>query len=250
MNYEKKHFYYALCLFLQKKVEKYTSVFFDLDRTLWDLEKNALICLEEIYTENNLQEKGIPSFDAFHTVYKNINNLLWAAYRKDEIKKEKLRTERFKLCLQHFHITDDILANTMGDEYINKSPKKTSLFPHSIEILEYLSEKYNVFIITNGFKEVQYEKLRNAKIAKYFKHVFVSEEIGAMKPNPLIFKEALRLSNSSADKSIMIGDDFAVDILGAKAVGIDQIYFNPENEIQKESATYEIKSLKEIFDIL
>jgi putative hydrolase of the HAD superfamily len=240
----------AYFLFLQKKVKKYTSVFFDLDRTLWDLEKNALLCLEEIYHENNLHDKGIPSFEAFHTVYKNINNLLWAAYRKDEIKKEKLRTERFKLSLQHFRISNDILANKMGDEYVNNSPKKTALFPHSKEILDYLSKKYSLFIITNGFKEVQYKKLQNAAIAKYFKHVFVSEEIGAMKPHPFIFKETLRLSNSSADNSIMIGDDFAVDILGAKAVGIDQIYFNPENEIQKESATYEIKSLKEIFDIL
>lgn len=229
---------------------KYKDIFFDLDRTLWDFEKNSLACLKYIYQEYSLKNKGIPSFDAFLKVYKEFNKMLWDAYRKDEIKKEFLRGERFKLTLQHFHIYDDLLANKLGDEYIDKSPLQTALFPHTIDVLDYLFQKYTMHIITNGFKEVQYVKLQNSKLRKYFKNIFISEEVGVKKPHPKIFEYAVEKSNGKIETSIMIGDDLDVDILGAADVGMDQIFFNPQQKRHSERITYEIASLEEIMKIL
>jgi putative hydrolase of the HAD superfamily len=229
---------------------KYKDIFFDLDRTIWDFEKNSLNCLQDIYEENALINKSVSSFDVFFKIYKNYNKILWDAYRKDEIKKEFLRVERFRLTLQHFHIYDDLLANKLGDDYIDKSPLQTALFPHSIDVLDYLFQKYTLHIITNGFKEVQYVKLQNSKLRKYFKNIFISEEVGVKKPHPKIFEYAVGKSNTKIETSIMIGDDLAVDILGARNVGMDQIYFNPQQKEHSEKITYEIASLDEIMRIL
>jgi len=229
---------------------KYKDIFFDLDRTLWDFEKNSLDCLQDIYEENALINKGISSFDVFFKIYKNYNKILWDAYRKEEIKKEFLRVERFRLTLQHFHVNDDLLANKLGDDYIYKSPLKTALFPHTIKVLEYLYQKYSLHIITNGFKEVQYVKLQNSKLRKYFKNIFISEEVGVNKPHSKIFKTAVETSNATIETSMMVGDDLAVDILGAANVGMDQIYFNPQRNMHNETITHEIVSLNEIMEIL
>lgn len=225
-------------------------IFFDLDRTLWDFEKNSVVTFSDIFEKYNLSEI-FPDFDTFIEKYKYHNENLWAKYRLGEIKKDELRNKRFLLTLEEFGVSDEELAIKMGDDYINISPTKTELFPYTIEVLEYLHKKYTLAIITNGFKEVQYTKLKNCNLEKYFKKVVCSEDVGRQKPHPEIFHYSLSSLNARKQESLMIGDDYEVDILGANSFGFKSVFFNPnKNEVKILPNIQEISSLKQLLDIL
>ncbi len=225
-------------------------IFFDLDRTLWDFETNAYKTLSELYGEHALKQKGVSDVDVFIDNYKMHNERLWELYRDGEVEKHVLRSSRFKLTLQDFGIDDDLLANELGDQYIQRCPLKTNLFPFTYETLNYLKEKYHLHIITNGFEEVQYIKLEKSKLLHYFEQIITSEQVGVKKPNPEIFRYALVKAFCNVNESIMIGDDLPVDILGAKAIGMQQVYFNPERIAHQESIDFEITCLSQLQEIL
>ena len=227
-----------------------SDVFLDLDRTLWDFDLNAHNTLIDIFHEYSLSNKGISSPQKFIDSYILHNERLWSLYRQDKISKELLRSERFKLTFSDFGINDNLLAVDIGEDYINKCPLQTSLFPHTIETLNYLNVKYNLHIITNGFEEVQHIKLKASNLISFFDNIITSEMVNVKKPNPIIFQYALDKANVSAKESIMIGDDLPVDILGAKALGMPHIYFNPSKKNHSEEIDYEISCLSEIKNIL
>lgn len=228
---------------------KYTTVLFDLDRTLWDFESNAKSAFDKIFEEFNLKEKGIPSAFDFYEKYSHHNKILWDLYNQEKIIKETLKTMRFKLTLADYNISDEMLAIALGDGYLKYSLSFNILFPGAREIIPYLKKSYKLAIITNGFEEIQYPKLQVTGLNQYFDAVITSEEAGCKKPDRRIFEFALKKLNSKAEDSIMIGDDIDIDILGAKRVGIDQIYFNPEQKICSD-ANFSISNLMEIKGIL
>ncbi len=230
--------------------EKIEHVFFDLDRTLWDFEKSAKQTFDEIFISNDLYGKGIPSVEKFHEVYTIHNDKLWAQYRKGEIKKEILRGLRFTLTLKDFSVFDAVLGEKLGDDYVTISPQKVNLFPYSIEILEYLFPNYKIHIITNGFSEVQDVKLLASGIDKYFIEVITSEAAGFKKPDSRVFDYAFKKAGALPQNSIMIGDDYEVDIIGAQDVNMKQIFFDPEKKFMKNGSTYYINNLQEIEGIL
>ena len=205
-----------------KTPNKYKHIYFDLDRTIWDFDKNAEETFHEIYTKYKL-EKIFSSFDNFYNTYVKHNELLWKDYRKGKIEKSLLSYKRFTLTLEDFGVYDEVLAKNIAHDYITISPTKKSLFPYAHETLDYLHKKYKLYIITNGFNEVQFTKLKNSELDKYFSKVFTSEDAGAQKPNPKIFDNALKSVNALKNESIMIGDDLEADILGAKKFGLDQV---------------------------
>lgn len=229
-------------------MNKYKHIYFDLDRTIWDFEKNARETFHDIYTKYNLSSM-CNTFDNFLHIYEKHNEVLWNDYRDGKITKSDLSYKRFLLTLEEFGVNDIELAKNIAQDYINISPTKKELFPYAHETLEYLHQKYNLYIITNGFNEVQFTKLKNSNLDKYFTKVFTSEDAGAQKPNPIIFQHALQNVNACKEESIMIGDDLKVDVLGAKNFGLDQVYFNPENIDHSEDITHEINSLKELQEI-
>ena len=231
-------------------MKQYKHIFFDLDRTLWDFETNSNETLEEIIGKYGLIEKGIPSFSAFKEVYSRFNTMLWNLYLSGELIKEKLNFQRFNLTLEAFGIRDSLLANNIADDYVKMSPLRTNLFPNTIETLEYLHGQYKLHIITNGFEEVQYKKLELSGMSKYFEHVITSEDAGFKKPNKMIFNYALEKTGANASESLMIGDEIEIDLLGAKAVGLDQMYVNYLGHAHNESFTFEVRTLSEIIDIL
>ena len=230
-------------------MNKYKHIYFDLDRTIWDFDKNTYDSFQDIFEKYNL-EKIFKTFDNFYNSYVKHNDILWNDYREKKIKKSILSYKRFSLTLEEFGVDDDELAKKIAHDYINISPTKKQLFPYAHETLEYLHKKYKLYIITNGFNEVQFTKLKNSDLDKYFLKVFTSEDAGAQKPNPLIFQHALKNVNASKKESIMIGDDLQVDVLGAKNFGLDQVFFNPERKEHKEEISYEINSLNELLEIL
>lgn len=201
-------------------------LFFDLDHTLWDFEKNSKMALKQIFKESGL-DQHIDEFSTFHGVYKNSNRILWRQYGRGLLDKEVLRTKRFEDTLRYFRIDDPALVQTLSDSYLRISPYQKNLFPHAIETLTYLQkEKYQMHIITNGFKEVQHIKLREAGLLPFFDVIVCSEEVGINKPDPLVFEYSMRKAGTTRDKSVMIGDDYEVDYLGALNAGMRAIFFN------------------------
>ncbi|MBN2520261.1 MAG: YjjG family noncanonical pyrimidine nucleotidase [Bacteroidales bacterium] len=230
-------------------MKRYKHIYFDLDRTLWDFENNSRTALKRIFKKYGLFSE-IDDFDLFLKRYAIHNDRLWESYRKGQIKKNELRTTRFKNTLNDFGIKDIRLAKLIDENYIIQSPHGKHLVPNAIDILEYLKNNYSLYIITNGFKEVQYLKLQNSGLIKYFNTIFTSDKVGSSKPEKRFFQVALSTVNASKKESLVIGDDLEIDIIGARNFGIDQIYFNPDSLPHTEEVTYEIRSLKEIEKIL
>lgn len=225
---------------------RYSHIFFDLDRTLWDFDKSSMETFEEIYEKRRLKDMGIESVGVFHDAYSVHNNRLWDMYRNGDIAKEVLRGRRFYLTLKDFGINNPELAETIGMDYVTLSPLKVNLFPQVMATLDYLLPKYKLHIITNGFQEVQNVKMSASGLEKYFTTVVTSEEAGIKKPNVEIFYYALKKAGASVSECLMVGDDPDVDILGAKQVGMDQVLFDPNANFVVNHATYYITCLDEI----
>lgn len=229
----------------------YKHIFFDLDRTLWDFEKNSLEVLLQLYRHYELSAIGILDSDLFVERYKYHNEKLWELYRLNKISKEKLRDERFMLTLKDFNIFSSDLASNLGKEYIKLCPKKSNLFPYVHSVLTFLKRKYSLHIITNGFEEVQLLKLENSNLINYFDHIITSEQVGFKKPTKQIFRFSLHKVDAKPSQCLMIGDDLHADILGAKGVDIDQVFFNPTRLTHSISEiTHEINCLSELKEIL
>ncbi len=235
---------------IQHSELKYKHVFFDLDRTLWDFDAAAEVAFERIYEKYNLKSLGIPSAHEFHEVYHPLNERLWELYRENKITKDDLNRTRFLRPLEHYGIHDVELADHLSEDYVYWSPRIVRLVPGTMELLDYLKPKYHLHLITNGFQEVQHTKLSGSGLEPYFETLTVSEEVGVKKPNPEIFYYALRKANATAEESIVIGDEMAVDIDGARAAGIDQVFFNPSGKEKEGEKTFEVRSLIEIMEIL
>lgn len=231
-------------------MKNYKHIFFDLDRTIWDFDASAKDTFSRMFEKYKLAEKGVPGVEVFREKYELHNDLLWSWYRKGEILKEVLNVRRFELTLADFGIRDQSISIGMSEDYVKVNPEKAFLFPGTIETLEYLFDRYPLHIITNGFQEVQEQKFRIARLSRFFKSVTTSEEAGSKKPEPGIFRHALSKARCSAAESIIIGDDLDVDIVGARNIGMDQIYFNPGNNVHAEAVTYEINCLTDLINIL
>ena len=238
----------AFCI--QHSELKYKHIFFDLDRTLWDFDAAAEVAFERIYDKYDLKSLGIPSAHEFHEVYHPLNERLWELYREDKITKADLNRTRFLKPLEHYGIHDIELADHLSEDYVYWSPRIVRLVPGTMELLDYLKPKYHLHLITNGFQEVQHTKLSGSGLEPYFETLTVSEEVGVKKPNPEIFFYALRKAQATAEESLVIGDEMAVDIDGARAAGIDQVFFNPSGIEVEGERTFEVKRLVELIGIL
>lgn len=230
--------------------KQYEHIFFDLDHTLWDFDTNSKLALAQIFEEEGLKHIGVSSFEKFHEVYLPINNRYWARYHHQAVSKEKLRVGRFFDTLAAFKINDVLLAERIAKKYTDISPKMTALFPEAFEVLQYLQAKYQLHLITNGFAEVQWIKLEHSGLNPFFEHIIISDEVGTQKPDIAIFELAMQRANTTAEKSVMIGDNYSTDIVGAKNAGMDQIFFNPYNITRKGTGTYEIAHLSELKNLL
>lgn len=223
-----------------------TDVFFDLDHTLWDFDRNSGLAFERVFRKHKI---AVPLND-FLKEYEPINLLYWKKYREERVTKEELRRGRLNEAFDVFNLkfppeTIDALAVC----YIEELPIDNHLFKNTVEILEYLSEKYKLHIITNGFEEVQYLKLNNSGIKKYFSTVTTSEEVGLKKPHPSVFQTALAKASAIPQKSMMIGDSFEADIVGAENAGMHTLFFNYRNE-EVASPYFAINELSEIKNYL
>ncbi|PIB36726.1 noncanonical pyrimidine nucleotidase, YjjG family [Reichenbachiella sp. 5M10] len=232
----------------------YKYIFFDLDHTLWDFDGNAKQVLRDLYELHDLARLGVVSSEHFIERFFETNDALWAQYNVGEIDKFYLRNQRFRLVFENagalMSLISESFLKEFNKQFLQGNPKQNRLMPGTIEVLNYLHTKYPLFIITNGFEEVQSIKMENSKIDGYFDRIITSEKAGFKKPFAGIFNYAMKWSGANAEESIMIGDNLDTDIKGARDYGMDQVYFNPERKPHQEEVTHEIQQLDELLGIL
>lgn len=221
-------------------------IFFDLDHTIWDFDKNAEETLFELYSKYKLKEIGLISVDIFIETYTQNNHALWLAYHLGEISKTALRETRFKKTFVDLGISPDLIPENFEDDYVIICPTKTNLFNGAHETLSYLKKKYSLHIISNGFKESTEQKVNNTFLTPYFKSIIISEVVGINKPDKAIFEYALNKANGIISESIMIGDSLVADVRGAQNFGMDAIYFNPNRYEKPDDVITEIHCLTDL----
>lgn len=230
--------------------KEYKCVFFDLDHTLWDYERNAEETLADLYREHALDQAGIPDATSLYRRFREVNLALWDLYDRNLCDQNYIRTERFKRILEHFSVVSPELCNTLSEQYLDSCPRKNHLIPHAHETLEYLAGKYQLTVVTNGFEEIQHQKLASGDLRKYFKHIVTSQKAGHKKPAEGIFHYAMNANGVSCDQVVMIGDNLVTDMGGAIASSIDTVFLNRDNVKHQTRVTHEISCLSELPNIL
>lgn len=229
---------------------KYRNLFIDLDDTVYDFSAASRESFLETY-ELLHYGRYFDSFEQYMSIYTPYNLELWRIYGEGKITKEELNRRRYSHPLEVVGVNDQQLADTFCREALRRIPTKGNLVPGAIELLEYLRPKYRMYILSNGFKELQSRKMHTAGIDGYFDAVILSEDIWVNKPDSRLYRHALDHTTSALEESIMIGDMFDTDIVGAANIGMDSIYYNPNGKSGHPfKPTYEIRHLLEIKDIL
>ncbi|RYD79649.1 MAG: noncanonical pyrimidine nucleotidase, YjjG family [Sphingobacteriales bacterium] len=224
-------------------------IFFDLDHTIWDFDRNAEETLNELYETYKLNELGLKSCSDFIATYTENNHQLWTDYHLGKITKDFLRAERFSKTFIQLGIHPDSVPHQFEVDYVNISPTKTNLFDGAENVLKYLKKKYTLHIISNGFKQTTLTKMNLSGLNLYFNNVIISEDVGVNKPNPKIFEYALARAKATKEDSIMIGDSLEADIYGALDFGMEAIFFNPTQKQKPDNVKNEIIHLEELLTL-
>ncbi|MEI7734368.1 MAG: YjjG family noncanonical pyrimidine nucleotidase [Ferruginibacter sp.] len=230
---------------------KYKHLFFDLDHTLWDFDANAKATLTDLYAIFELDKKIAAPFEELYRKYLYHNEILWDRYHNGLITADDLKWKRMYRTLLDFKIGNEQLSKDMSARFLELLPTKKILFPHTIEILEYLKAKgYSLHLITNGFEKTQWSKINNSGLAQYFTHMITSEASNSLKPKKEIFEYALNKTGALLPESLMLGDNLDADIQGAINAGMDAVFVNHINASTTLRPTYIIYHLQELEAIL
>lgn len=225
-------------------------MFFDLDHTLWDFDRNSGEALSELYEVHGFQSRGVGPFSVFYHTFLRVNGELWNRFDRGLVPHSYIRENRFRLVFDSLGVEDCSDSLKLGESYLSILPYKPHLIEGAMEVLDYVRLKgYRLHIITNGFEHVQFAKMDASRIRGYFDHIVASDRINARKPEARIFEHAMSLAKTDSSSGMMIGDNLEADIAGGNAVGMDTVYFG-ENAGGKSEATYMITSLKELMNIL
>ncbi|MEP7268670.1 MAG: YjjG family noncanonical pyrimidine nucleotidase [Saprospiraceae bacterium] len=229
---------------------RFKHLFFDLDHTLWDFEKNSFHAFERMFDDLQLQESLGIDFETFHSKYTIHNTYYWNLYSVGGINQTELKWRRMYETLKDFAHADLEKAKSMSATYLEFLPESKQLFPHTREILEYLKGRsYMLHILSNGFELTQHRKLKNSKIDTYFEHVITSEACGYVKPDARIFDYSISKANTSNQESIMIGDSPEADLQGALNAGMESVFVDHHAVDTEVKYTYKVNSLVELEEI-
>lgn len=235
--------------------KRYKDLFLDFDDTLYDTHGNADIALGELYEEFGLN-RYFDTFNDFLVPYWQTNVELWKQYAAGEIDRKVLIVERFRRPLGHGRGLENVSEEyclKISDHFLELCAVKPGVIEGAHEVMDHLrSQGYGLHMCSNGFHEVQYRKLKACGMTDYFNTIVLSEDAGVNKPSPDYFKYAFRMTGADPQSTLMIGDNFQTDIIGAKGVGLDVMWFNPTPGQNKatEAVNYEIHNLREILQLL
>lgn len=226
------------------KSEIVTDIFFDLDHTLWDFERNSAATFRSALSTLDLNLR----VDDFMEKYNPINHYYWKFYRENKITTLELRHLRLEKTFEALGVSvTNQMISKLSDAYIDELSTHTHLFEGTQSLLDYLNKNYSLHIITNGFDKVQQKKIRNAGLEAYFKVVLTAEAAGVKKPHSAIFNKAIEMAETKSVQSLMIGDSFEADIEGALKLGMQAIHFNShdENYHDKCPIVYHLDEIKQ-----
>ncbi|ARV09202.1 noncanonical pyrimidine nucleotidase, YjjG family [Winogradskyella sp. PC-19] len=228
---------------MHKKIQ---HIFFDLDHTLWDFDKNSGLTFGKIFKIHDVDV----ALEDFLNVYEPINFKYWKLYREEQVTKQELRYGRLKEAFNEINMSvSDQLIDNLSEDYITYLSTFNHVFDGAHDVLDYLNGKYELHIITNGFEEAQEKKMKASNLKEYFNTVTNSEMVGVKKPNPKIFNFAMDLANAKPEQSVMIGDSLEADIRGAIGVGMEALYFDYKNSDYNENyhRITQLSTLKDLF---
>lgn len=228
-------------------MDRIRHIFFDLDHTLWDFDTNSRETLAELFEQFRLDAYGIEKSEYFVDRYLIQNERFWAMYRENRISKSRLRSARFEATLKDFKIDDKKLSKEIGKAYVDQCPRKKRLNDGAVEVLDALKDDFALHIVSNGFDEVQKVKLEVSGLKPYFQEIITSEKAQAKKPNPRIFQFAERVTGAKSGESLMIGDHYLIDIVGAINANWKAIHYCPNGDSEHNNA---IESLSQILPLI
>ena len=227
-------------------INSLTTLFFDLDHTLWDFETNSAMTFQKIFNE----EKINFSLERFIEIYSPINHDCWKRYRNNKITHQELRVQRLERTFQALEYScSPELLDRINQLYVDYLSDFTKLFEGTQQLLLKLRVRYEMHIITNGFETVQNHKMKNSGLQPFFGKVFTAEGVGFKKPSPQIFEFALNDTRKKASESLMIGDSLEADVEGALNVSMQAIHFNSHGE-SAHSLCPIVYSMKELERLL
>lgn len=225
-------------------------ILLDLDNTLTDTEGNSRSAMLSMYTELELGS-CFPPFESFWEVYHSCNDDLWEQYRKGGITRERLNELRFSWPLSLMGVNSVELSKRVNEVFYKYFLPLTGVVPGAYELLDYLSEKYRLAVVSNGTKSSQIVKMKNFHFEDYFEKVYLSDDIGFPKPDVRIFQYVLNDMGVKPEEALMIGDDFESDIIGAVNAGIEQVWLNSQpGQSHSIEPSLTISSLTELIGLL
>ncbi len=209
-----------------------TTVFFDLDHTLWDFDRNSELTYRKILPELRIQV----DFKKFAYYYGIVNAKYWQLFREEKISHELLREKRLEEVFKilKIRITKEQIIQ-ISELYIKYLTDYNHLIANAFDILDYLKPNYKLYLLTNGLIDVQKTKIEKSGLDKYFKAMITSDDVGCKKPNKEFYNYAMKIASVNNNECVMIGDGWEPDIIGSKRVGITPLFFNPHNLAVDES---------------
>ncbi|MDE6341810.1 MAG: YjjG family noncanonical pyrimidine nucleotidase [Muribaculaceae bacterium] len=230
-------------------------IFFDLDDTLFDFTKASLISLLKLWDESASIRRRFDNPDAFIEEYHVHNKHMWELHESGQITADFLKPERFRLTVYPDRHDDEILTESryLNDRYLRILGECNAPVDGARELLDKLSRRYLIGVLTNGFTEVQYLKLRSTGLDRYIQRMVISDEIGIQKPDKRIFRYAERSTGATEENAVMIGDNPQNDVAGALGAGWKAIYYDRKGKpFTSDSPLYlgRIEDLSEIEGIL
>ena len=227
-------------------------IFFDLDDTLFDFSSASLVSLRTLFDESPEISGRFPDSDAFIDEYHIHNKLMWQLHESGRISADFLKGERFRLTLAP-HSDDEATRKRMrayNDRYLRLLGECDAPLEGAKELLAGISKRHLIGVLTNGFNEAQYRKLRSSGLDRFVQRMVISDEIGIQKPDPRIFRYAELATGATPESTVMIGDNPDNDIRGAIDAGWSAIYLDRKSKPFKSSSPLFLGRTDSLNDII
>lgn len=199
----------------------YQYLLFDADNTLFDFDRS-----EHEALRLTLEEAGCPFNDVTEGLYVAINRALWARFDLGEIPRERLVVERFDAFLRIMGLSGDPQA--FNRAYLDHLAHTVILYPGAEDLCRRLAGRYTLAIITNGVARAQRGRFERSPLRDVIPWLFISEEVGASKPQPAFFQRVFRdMGIDDPSRALVIGDNLLTDVWGGLNAGADACWLNP-----------------------